>query len=40
MFVWDEDKRLIKLEKHGLDFEYTELVLKDETVSFKDTRHD
>jgi len=40
VFVWDEDKRLINIEKHGLDFCFAELALTGETITFEDTRHD
>ena len=37
-FVWDEEKRLANLSKHGLDFADAEQVFNSPLVIFEDTR--
>jgi uncharacterized DUF497 family protein len=46
MFEWDEDKRLLNLEKHGLDFIDVQVLFdwtwREETrriISFRRARH-
>ena len=37
-FVWDEEKRLANLSKHGLDFADAEQVFNNPLVLFEDSR--
>ncbi len=37
-FVWDEEKRLANLSKHGLDFADAEQVFNNPLVIFEDVR--
>ena len=37
-FIWDEKKRKINLQKHGLDFIDAEKVLSGATFTFEDDR--
>ena len=38
MFVWDNNKRVSNIEKHGLDFYFAENVFMGEKITFEDTR--
>lgn len=37
-FEWDDDKNLINIKKHGLDFEDAKLLFKRTLWKFEDTR--
>lgn len=39
-FIWDENKRLSNLKKHGLDFNDVEQVFNNPLILFEDNRHD
>ncbi len=39
-FEWDEDKRRINLERHGLDFEDAEELFTDDAFFIEDKRKD
>ncbi len=39
-FVWDENKRLKNIEKHGLDFNDVEQVFNSPLILFEDNRYD
>lgn len=40
-FVWDEEKNMINIRKHGVDFETAALVFNDDLrIEFPDTFHD
>jgi uncharacterized DUF497 family protein len=39
-FEWDEAKRLLNLEKHGIDFIHVEQVFEGETITILDDRFD
>ena len=40
MFEWDEEKRIVNLQKHGIDFETAKLIFIGATLSFPDTRRE
>jgi len=39
-FEWDENKRLINLQRHGIDFADVDLVFENETTTTVDERFD
>jgi hypothetical protein len=39
-FLWDEDKRLANVRKHGIDFEDLPAVFDGKTLTYEDTRFD
>ncbi|MBS9779216.1 MAG: BrnT family toxin [Moraxellaceae bacterium] len=39
-FIWDENKRLSNIEKHGLDFQDVEQVFNSPLILFEDNRFD
>ncbi|MDZ7752460.1 MAG: BrnT family toxin [Gammaproteobacteria bacterium] len=39
-FTWDEPKRLINMEKHGIDFKDVVRIFDGETLTYEDTRYD
>jgi uncharacterized DUF497 family protein len=39
-FEWDEQKRLINLAKHGIDFEDARLIFDGPILEFRDSRRD
>ncbi len=40
LIEWDEPKRAVNLEKHGVDFELARLIFDGPTLEGADTRHD
>ncbi|MBS9779056.1 MAG: BrnT family toxin [Moraxellaceae bacterium] len=39
-FIWDENKRLMNIKKHGLDFKDVEQVFHNPLILFEDDRFD
>lgn len=38
--IWDENKRQVNLQKHGLDFADAKQVFAGHVIAFEDTRYD
>ena len=39
-FDWDENKRILNLEKHGIDFQDAETFFNSNPICFEDNRQD